>query len=162
MTVLNFPVAARATEPVDLTRALMHLSDPGAQARIASSVAADVLREGHAEYWADGKAQAGASESTINFTAALHGLTEDRKAYWLRLTLHAVQVEMKHWADETYVLHTDEPHEILAELGHYYSSDDDQAEASRDNRERWAELADLAAHHAITEAQAATAFAQAA
>lgn len=69
---------------------------------------------------------------------------------------------MKHWADDVYALHTDEPHEVLVELAHYHSSDDDQAEASRDNRERWADLADLAAHHAITEAQATAAVAQAA
>lgn len=57
MTVLNFPAAARATEPVDLTRALMHLSDLGAQARIASSATADLLREAFAEYWADAKSR---------------------------------------------------------------------------------------------------------
>lgn len=69
----------------------------------------------------------------------------------MRLSRYAVQVEMKHWADDTYILHADEPHEILVDLADYLPSDDDQVEANRDNRDRWADLADTAAHYAIAE-----------
>lgn len=162
MTVLTFPAAARAAEPANLAKTLLALSDPGAQARIASSATADLLWEAHTEYWADGKAQAGAPASIIHFTASLHGLAEDRKDHWLRLARYAVKVEMKHWANDAYILHADEAHEILIDLTDYLPSDDDLAEANRDNRERWADLADTAAHYATAEAQATATVAQAA
>lgn len=58
---------------------------------------------------------------------------------------------MKHWADELYILHADEPHEVLVDVTDYASSDDAQAEVTRSNRERWADLADTATYYAISE-----------
>lgn len=147
MTVLNFP----AQGPASFTKILMSLSDPGAKARIAASTTTDLLREAYAEYWMDGQAPASPSASLVSFTAALGGLTDDRQDYWLQLARYAVQVEMKHWADGSYALHADDGHEVLVELNDYLVDDDDQAEASRDNRDRWAELAETATHYALAE-----------
>lgn len=150
MTVLNFP-APVPDQPASFTQILLSLSDPGAQARIAACTTADLLREAYAEHWMGGQAQATPSVSFVSFTAALGGLTDDRQDYWLQLAHYAVQVEMKHWADESYALHADAAHEVLVDLCDYLPDDDDQAEASRDNRDRWAELAETATHYALAE-----------
>lgn len=167
MTVLPFPAAPvpdlvpdEERRGADLTAVLLALTDPGVRARIAASNVTEFLREADDVYWMDGRARASAAASAVCFAAELPGLSDDRIDYWMSLARFAVDVEMKHWADELYVLDPDHPHEILIDLSDYLPSDDEQLEASMDNRDRWAELADIATHHAIAEGTIA--FAQAA
>lgn len=164
MTVLNFPAAVPAStsneREAELAKTLLALADPGVGARITASTTTELLREPYGVYWTDGLPQAGATESAVNFAGALPNLSDARIDYWLALARYAVQVEMKHWADEGYAHHADHAHEVLVDLTDYLDDDDEQLEASKDNRDRWAELAEITTHYAIAEGTSA--FSQAA
>jgi hypothetical protein len=158
MTILKFPAAPVPDLAPDdehrgaeITKILLGLTDPGVRARIAASNVTEFLREAYGVYWMDGRARAGVGASMVCFAAELPGLSDDRIEYWMSLARFAVQVEMKHWGDELYALDADHPYEILVDLSDYLPSDDEQLEASKDNRHRWAELAEIATHHAIAE-----------
>ncbi|MCO4263746.1 hypothetical protein NG697_12570 [Pseudarthrobacter sp. MDT3-26] len=163
MTVLNFPAAVPAPtsdeQEAGLATTLLALADPGVGARIAASSITELLREAYGVYWTDGLPQTGTTEAAVNFAGALPNLPDARIDYWLGLARYAVQVEMKHWADEGYAHHADHAHEVLVDLNDYLDDDDEQLEASKDNRDRWAELAEITTHYAIAEG---TAFSQAA
>ncbi len=156
MTVLPFPAAPvpdlapdEQRRCAELTKTLLALTDPGVRARIAASDTTEHLREACGEYYEDGLPMAGRGAAKICFAADLSALSDARIDYWMSVALHAVDIEMKHWADEMYAHHPDVAHEVLVDLTDYL--DDEQLEASMDNRDRWAELADIATHHAIAE-----------
>lgn len=149
MVILRFPAATHS--PAELTKALMALRLQGGPTRAAASTTTEILRDPWRAYWLDGDAQAGAAESELCFKGMLPLLAADRIEHWTRLAQLAVQVEMKHWEDPEYALHADETYEILIDLNGYADTDHDALEASRDNRARWADLADNAVAHALEE-----------
>lgn len=158
MTILKFPTAlvpvlatSEEIRGAELTEALKALPDRGVRARIEASSTTELLREAYGIYWTDGRAQAGVGASMVAFAAALPFLLDDRIDYWMSLVRYAVQVEMKHWGDAEYALDADHSYEVLVDLTDYLDTDEDRAEASRDNRDLWAELADTATCHALAE-----------
>lgn len=158
MTILKFPTAlvpvlatSEEIRGAELTEVLKALPDRGVRARIEASSTTELLREAYGVCWTGGRAQAGVGASMVAFAAALPFLSDDRIDYWMALVRYAVQVEMKHWGDAEYVQHPDHAYEVLVDLGDYLATDEDRTEASRDNRELWAELAETATCHALAE-----------
>lgn len=158
MTVLKFPAApvpvlatSEETRGAELTAVLKALPDQGVGGRIAASDTTELLKEAYGVYWANGRAQAGVAASMVAFAAALPFLSDDRVDHWMSLVRYAVDVEMKHWGDAGYVLAPDHAYEVLVDLADYLDTDEDRAEASWDNRESWAALADTVTCLALAE-----------
>ncbi|HEX9087338.1 MAG TPA: hypothetical protein VF867_07430 [Arthrobacter sp.] len=153
MEILQFP--ARKHAPAELTKALLALPRQSSKARAAASSITELLRDACEGYWADGFARAGGAESEQRFRAMLPLLAADRIEHLTQLTLLAVRVEMKHWGDPEYVFAADTADEVLIDFAAYTDTDEDRLEASQDNRNLWADLADNATATALEENAAA-------
>lgn len=158
MTVLKFPTApvprlattddARCAE---LAATLRTLPEQSVRDRIEASATAELLRAAYGVYWANSRAQASAGASMVAFAMALPFLSDDRINYWLELARYAIDVEMKHWGDPEYAFDPDHAHEVIVDLTDYLDGDEERGEASKDNRDRWADLADSVTSLALAE-----------
>lgn len=151
-----FDAAFEAEHGQDTLRQLQALPSSPLRGTAAASKYSDLLRESYGSYFADGEAEADRATATESLRQALSELPAGRRDEYVAMIGFAVHTEMKHYEDPEYLLNLEQPYEQLVDLVNYPDLDEDPEQATTDNREAWALLADRAAAAALAEAAAFT------
>lgn len=117
---------------------------------ISASRTSDLLRDSYPEYWAGDEAPQSRRDALDSLHRAFPHLNPAERFRYVDLIRFAIHTEMKGYQDPGYILHPDQPYEVLINTDNYADEDELVEVGNDENRQAWASLADTAAFHAIT------------
>lgn len=148
----EFDTAFESAHGQELLTRLQALPPVPLRDAVTASKYPDLLRESYGCYFANGQTDADRATGNDSLRQALSGLPVDRRDEYVTLIGFAVHTEMKHYENPEYLASSDHQYEQLIDFAAYPEFEEEPFEATIDNREAWALLADQAAAAALTEA----------